>query len=164
MGASQIIIIDKNPERLKMALSFGADQTICHDQYPEPKDRIARVKQLTGGRGADAVLEVVASAPEVVGEGIDMLDLGGTYLTTGLVGFFDSSLSMMPFINRGIKLIGSGNYLAWVMPKVLEFMARTIHKYPFDKIISHKFKLEDAEEAMKQAAAGKVIRAAIVMD
>ena len=93
-----------------------------------------------------------------------MLGLGGTYITTGLVGFFTASLSMMPFINKGIKLVGSGNYQAWVMPKVLDFMARTIDRYPFDKIISHKFKLQDAEEAIKQSAAGKVIRAAVVMD
>jgi L-iditol 2-dehydrogenase len=110
------------------------------------------------------VLEVVSSAPEVVAEGIEMLALGGTYITTGLVGSFTANLGMMPFINRGIKLIGSGNYQAWVMPKVLDFMARTIDRYPFDKIISHKFRLQEAEEAMKQAASGKVIRAAIVMD
>jgi len=155
MGASRVIVIDKNPERLKKATSFGADQTIDHNQYSNTQARIETV---------NVVLEVVTSAPEVVAEGIDMLALGGTYITTGLVGSFTSSLGMGPFINRGVKLIGSGNYQAWVMPKVLDFMARTIDRYPFDKIISHKFKLEEAEEAMKQAASGKVIRAAVVMD
>ena len=164
MGANRIIVIDKNTERLKMSRSFGADHTIDHNQYPEPQARIERVKQLTGGGGSNVVLEVVASSPEVVPEGIEMLALGGIYITTGLVGSFSANLGMMPFINKGIKLVGSGNYQAWVMPKVLDFMARNIDKYPFDKIISHKFKLLDAEEAIKQAALGKVIRAAIVMD
>ncbi len=93
-----------------------------------------------------------------------MLGLGGTYLTVGLVGPFSATLPMGPFINKGIRLIGSANYDASTMPQVLEFMARTGDKYPFDKIISHKFKLEDAEKAMKQAEAGKVVRAAIVPD
>jgi Zn-dependent alcohol dehydrogenase len=70
---------------------------------------------------------------------------------------------MGPF-KQGIRLIGSANYKAWTMPKVLDFMARTIDRYPFDKVISHKFKLQDAEEAMRQAMAGKVVRAAIVVD
>jgi Zn-dependent alcohol dehydrogenase len=73
-------------------------------------------------------------------------------------------LSMAPFINKGIKLIGSANYGPSTIPQVLEFMARTLDKYPFDKIISHKFRLEDAEEAMKKAMEGKVVRAAIVPD
>jgi L-iditol 2-dehydrogenase len=164
MGASRVVVIDKLAERLKLAKSFGADYTIDYNEYPTPESRIERVKQISGGRGADLVMEVVASAPEVVPEGIEMLGLGGTYLTVGLVGPFAAKLGMGPFINKGIRLIGSANYKAGTMPKVLDFMARTIDRYPFDKVISHKFKLQDAEEAMKQAMAGKVVRAAIVMD
>jgi threonine dehydrogenase-like Zn-dependent dehydrogenase len=164
MGASWVIVIDKLPERLKLARSFGADYTIDYNEYNTPEARIERVKQLTGGSGANLVMEVVASAPEVVPEGIEMLSLGGTYLTVGLVGPFTVNLGMGPFINKGIRLIGSANYKAWTMPKVLDFMDRTIDRYPFDKVISHKFKLQDVEKAMKQAEAGKVIRAAIVMD
>ncbi|GAB6194661.1 hypothetical protein JCM39068_44190 [Desulfocastanea catecholica] len=50
------------------------------------------------------------------------------------------------------------------MPKVLDFMARTGNKYPFNKIISHKFKLEQIEEAYKQMMEGKVVRAGVVFD
>ncbi len=107
----------------------------------------------------------MASAPEVVPEGLQMLGLGGTFLSVGLVGpSVTATVPMTVFIDRGIKLIGSANYKAWTMPQVLDMMSRTIDKYPFDKIISHKFKLEDAETAMKQAIAGKVVRAAIVPD
>jgi threonine dehydrogenase-like Zn-dependent dehydrogenase len=109
-------------------------------------------------------MEVVASDPEVVPEGIEMLTLKGTYLTVGLVGPFIAKLGMMPFIDKDIRLVGSANYKVWTIPKVLDFMSRTIDRYPFDKIISHKFKLQDAEEAMKQAMLGKVVRAAIVID
>jgi L-iditol 2-dehydrogenase len=164
MGAARVIVIDKLPERLNLAKAFGADFTLDYNEYSTPEARIERVKQLTGGSGANLVMEVVASAPEVVPEGLEMLGLGGTYLTVGLVGPYTAKLGMGPFINKGIRLIGSANYKAWTMPRVLDFMARTIDRYPFDKIISHKFKLQEAEEAMKQAMAGKVVRAAIVMD
>jgi threonine dehydrogenase-like Zn-dependent dehydrogenase len=164
MGATQVIVIDKLSERLKLARSFGADYTIDCSEYNSPESRIDRVKQLTGGNGADLVMEVVASDPEVVPEGIEMLALKGTYLTVGLVGPFIAKLGMMPFIDRDIRLVGSANYKVWTIPKVLDFMSRTIDRYPFDKVISHKFALQDAEEAMKQAMLGKVVRAAIVFD
>jgi threonine dehydrogenase-like Zn-dependent dehydrogenase len=164
MGASQVIVIDKMPERLEVAKQFGADHTIDYVQYPTPESRVERVKQLTKGAGANMAMEVVASAPEVVEEGLDMLCLAGTFISAGLVGKTSATMSMHHFIDRGIKLVGSANYKAWTMPRVLDFMARTIDKYPFDKIISDKFKLEDAEKAMELAAAGKVVRAGIVME
>lgn len=164
MGASQVIVVDKIPERLEVAKSFGADHTIDYVQYPTPEARIERVKQLTGGQGANVVLEVVASAPEVVEEGLSMLCLGGTFISSGLVGKVEVTHTMGHLIDRGIKMVGSANYKAWTMPRVLDFMARNIDKYPLDKIISDKFKLEDAEKAMKMAAEGKVVRAGIVMD
>ena len=164
MGASTLIVIDKIPARLELAKSFGADYTVNYNEYPTAQDRIERVKQLTGGKGADLVMEVVASDATVVPEGLEMLGLGGTYLSIGLVGPYTTTLGMGPFINKGIKLIGSANYEAWTMPKVMEFMARTKDKYPFDKVVSHKFKLEDVEEAYRQQIEGKVVRAGIIPD
>jgi len=164
MGSARVVVVDKLPDRLKLAKSFGADETIDYNEYKTPEARIERVKQLTRGAGANLVLEVVSSAPEVVPEGLEMLGLGGTYLTVGLVGPYTVKMGMGPFINKGIRLIGSANYKGGTIARVLDFMSRTISRYPFDKIISNKFKLEEAEEAMKQAAAGKVVRAAVVME
>lgn len=164
MGAARVIVVDMVEEKLEIAKQFGADYTINSNEFPTPEARIKRVKELTGGVGADVVMEVVASAPQVVPEGVEMLAVGGTYLTCGLVGPFTTNLAMTPFISKGLKLVGSANYKASTMPQVLDFMARNMTKYPFDKIISHKFKLEDVEEAYKQMMAGKVVRAAIVFD
>ena len=165
MGAAHVISVDKVPEKLKLAKQFGADEVIDANEYPTVESRVAKVKSIAGGTGADVVAEFVASAPEVVAEGLQMLGLGGTFISVGLVGpNVFATVPMAAFIDRGIKLIGSANYKAWTMPQVLDMMSRTIHKYPFDKIISHKFKLEQAEEAMKLAVAGKVVRAAIVND
>jgi threonine dehydrogenase-like Zn-dependent dehydrogenase len=163
LGA-RVIMVDKVADRLALARSFGADRTVDCAEYPTPESRIARVKELTDGRGAEVVLEVVAAAPEVVPEGLQMLDFGGTFLTVGLVGPYKASMSMMPFIDRGVRLIGSAQFNAATMPAVLDLMARTIDRYPWAGMISHTFKLEDAEQAIQQAAAGQVVRAALVMD
>ena len=41
-------------------------------------------------------------------------------------------------------------------------LVRTKDKYPFDKLVSHKFKLEDVNEGIRKSIAGEVIRAGIV--
>jgi L-iditol 2-dehydrogenase len=163
LGA-RVVVVDKVAGRLDLAKSFGADETIGYDEYPTPESRIARVKELTGGRGAEVVLEVVAAAPEVVPEGINMLDYGGTYLTVGLVGPYKANLSMMPFIDRGIRLMGSAQFNVATMPAVLDLMARTVDRYPWADMISHVFPLEDAEKAVQEAVAGRVLRAAVVTE
>ena len=101
--------------------------------------------------------------PEVIAEGLDMLCPSGTYLTMGLVtGGLISHLDMEKVVHKGLTIVGSGNYKAWVMPKVLDLLVRTRDKYPFDKLVSHIFKLEDINEGIRQSIEGKVIRAGVV--
>lgn len=52
-GAEPIVAVDVNPERLKLALAFGATRAV----NPNDGEAVAAVKALTGGRGADYVLE-----------------------------------------------------------------------------------------------------------
>lgn len=134
-----------------MSKSSGADFTINLNEYPTPEARMERVREITGGKGVDLAVEVVGR-PEVVAEGIEMLTTGGTYLLMGLVtGGMYSKLDMERVIHKSITIIGSGNYKAWVIPKVLELLVRTIDKYPFHKLISHKFRLEDINEVFRQS-------------
>jgi len=55
MGASLIIGVDSNPTRLEMAKTMGADVVIDYTQ----EDPVARVKELTEGRGADVAIEAL---------------------------------------------------------------------------------------------------------
>jgi threonine dehydrogenase-like Zn-dependent dehydrogenase len=82
MGAGQIIAIDGVPARLKLAKEFGADETINVTELKEPRERVARVMELTHKGGADVVCELVGLAA-VVPEGIEMVRAGGTYLEIG---------------------------------------------------------------------------------
>jgi len=45
---------------------------------------------------------------------------------------------------------------------VLDLLVRTRDKYPFDKLVSHKFKLADVNEGIQLSIEGKVIRAGVV--
>ena len=81
-GAGQIIVIDGVDERLEVASMFGADHFIDLRDLPTPEQRIARVKELTGGWGADVVMEL-AGFPQVTDEGVQMVGRGGRYVEIG---------------------------------------------------------------------------------
>lgn len=60
-GASKIIAIDINPQRLEMARDFGATHLILADKHDQGLRKAAeKVKQLTLGRGADYAFECTA--------------------------------------------------------------------------------------------------------
>jgi Zn-dependent alcohol dehydrogenase len=52
-------------------------------------------------------------------------------------------------------------YEQWVIPRALDFLVRTKGKYPFDRIISHTFPLEEINQAFDFARSGAPIRAAL---
>ena len=72
-------------------------------------------------------------------------------VTGGLI----SHLDMEKVVHKGLTIVGSGNYKSWVMPKVLDLLVRTKDKYPFDKLVSHKFKLENVNEGIQRSLAGQ---------
>jgi D-arabinose 1-dehydrogenase-like Zn-dependent alcohol dehydrogenase len=162
MGAGRVIVIDKFRDRLALASDFGAHHLIDINEYPTPEDRIARVKELTGGKGADVVGEFVGS-PAVVPEGIAMLRSGGSYL---LVGNINENLTVQfdpsTVVNANKHIIGVGTYEPWAIAKSLQLIQKTKDKYPFGRILSHKFPLAQINEAFTQAEEGKVTRAAII--
>src|SRR3990170_552842 len=86
MGADQVIVIDGLKDRLELAKKFGADHTINLTELKTPEERVQKVLELTGGRGADVVGEFVG-LPAVVPEGLQMVRSGGTYLEIGNISF-----------------------------------------------------------------------------
>ena len=147
MGADPVIVLDRLTDRLRLAEEFGADYTVNIEEYDTPKARVERVKGLTQGRGADLVIEL-AGRVELVPEGIDMLGNGGTFLGIGnIVRGKEVSIDPSKLL-PGKRLMGSGAYRPNVLPTILDYMVKNQEKVPFHKIVSHKFKLADINEAV----------------
>ena len=162
MGATQVIVIDRYPERLELARAFGADHTISLEEFTTPRERTGRVRELTGGRGADVVAEL-AGFPQVLPEGLNMCSVAGSYLligniSRGLIAEIDPSL----IVTASRKLVGVVTYDPWVVPRALDFLKGNKDKYPFHRLISHKFPLDQINEAFAFAAEGRLSRAALV--
>ncbi|HET9316596.1 MAG TPA: zinc-binding dehydrogenase, partial [Vicinamibacteria bacterium] len=162
MGASQVIAIDGVDERLALAREFGATDTVDLRECKTPADRIARVKKLTDDWGGDVVMELVGN-PGVVDEGLRMTALEGTYVEIGNINVgwkaeFDPAWII--FGNR--KILGLSHYEAEHLRGALDLMRRTLGKYPWGRVVSHKFPLEAINDAFAQQDKGHVTRAAIV--
>ncbi len=149
VGAGTIIVtgISADSEKLKVARIFGADHTIDVEQ----ENSVERVKQITGGRGADVVVDVSAYATQPVVDALGMVRPGGTIVLAGVKGFkpvnnFISDMIVMKEITiRGAIGVTSSGYKTAI--RLLE-----TGKVPFARMHTHDFALKDAERAIKTLA------------
>ena len=152
-GAYQIILVGGPGHRLKVAQELGIfDHLINIEEVRNPDERVRLAKELTpGGVGPDLVVEC-AGVPEAVPEGLEMVRRGGTFVEIG--SFVDTGeTTINPFKHlcfKDIRLLGqyggSNEYIG-VSLKLLQMgLKRGI---PLAKIVTHKFPLEDAQEAME---------------
>jgi len=144
-GAGQIIVtgLARDAAKLALARELGADATID----VENEDVRTRVKELTGGRGADVVVEVSANATEPVAESLHYVRPGGRIVLAGVKGFksvpdFVSDLIVVKEIRIcGVLGVTSNAYRAAI--RLIE--SGTV---PLEKLHTHDFPLEKAEEAI----------------
>jgi D-arabinose 1-dehydrogenase-like Zn-dependent alcohol dehydrogenase len=150
MGAHKVIVMDRQPARLKLAEEFGADHTINIDEYNTPQKRKDRIMELTNGRGADIGMELVGRA-ELLVEGIDFLTNGGTYIEIGDI----VAGKTVPFdpstVLRGKKIMGSSMYRPSLLPTMMDAVVKNLNKKPYTKIVSNTFPLADVNKAFEVA-------------
>jgi L-iditol 2-dehydrogenase len=79
-GAAPIILISRNPKRNDIAVKMGAVDYVID---PTKVDAVAEVRRLTGGRGADYVIESVGT-PETYGQAFRMVRPGGAIAAFGI--------------------------------------------------------------------------------
>lgn len=161
-GAGKIIVIDGVQERLDLAREFGADDVIDMRELPTPEQRIARVKELTDGWGGEVVVEVVGY-PAVVEEGLKMVGQGGRYVE---IGTRSPHLSYTAYpeqwVTGNVTIHGNNNWARKHFRGAIAMLHRTRDRYPFHKIVSHQFPLEQINEAFAQQHTGHVTRASLV--
>ncbi|MDA1188109.1 MAG: zinc-binding dehydrogenase [Chloroflexi bacterium] len=151
MGAERVIAIDGQPGRLKLAEECGADDTIDIREYNTVETRTARVRELTEGRGADVVLELVGF-PDALVEGFSLMRPGGKIVEIGCMWPNSTTqLDVSKFVWTNATVIGIAHYDPYILPVTLDFLVRTKDKYPLGDIMSHSFPLEKIDEAFQQS-------------
>ncbi len=149
-GAAKVIVLDRLPERLALAREFGADHTINVDELTTVEARRDRILELTGGAGADIVMELVGRT-DLIPEGVGYLSPAGTLVEIGhVMGGRTFTLDPRAII-RGKRIIGSSGYRHTLLPGLMDLMVKTQDRIPYHKIVSDQFPLERVNDAMAAA-------------
>jgi len=159
-GINHIIAVDGTPMRLEMAKKFGVKTVINFREVDTLDKRIAMVKSVTDGMGADFAFQCTG-APAAAADIYSMIRRGGGLCE---MGFFvnNGEFSINPHFamcNKEINLVGSWDYSAEDYPTSMAFLrqAREMN-IPIKSLITHNFPLDQLNEAMETNVAQKGIK------
>ena len=126
---AEIIVVDRSEAALDLARSSGADHTVLADG-----NQVARVKELTDGHGAEAVIDFVGEGGAIE-NGVAMLRRAGTYYVVGYGGRLNvPTIDVISTeINFVGNLVGTYNDLAELMTLAAQGkVALHTSTYPLD--------------------------------
>lgn len=158
VGAETIIAVDKTPTKMELAELFGATHTLLADEAP-----VKKIRELTGGRGADYVFEAVG-IPELQETALDAVRPGGTLVIAGIAPMGSSTNFPGAILARQEKrVVGSyygSSYPRRDFPRLLDlYMAG---KLKLDELVSQTYPLEDINQAFQDMLSGENARGVIV--
>ncbi|MFO1320327.1 MAG: zinc-binding dehydrogenase [Burkholderiales bacterium] len=164
MGAGRVICVGA-PEkpRLELARKFGAEATVDIQAYTTPEARIAKVREIVGGFGADVVMDC-SGHPSAGPEGIEFLRDGGTYIEMGQ--FTDAGkieTNWHRFCTKDINLLGSWGFTGNDLALGVDMLYRTRSKYPWlETQTVYPFTQAGVTQAVEDAMAMKTVKSTIV--
>lgn len=164
MGAGRVIAVGA-PEspRLELARKFGAEATVNIEEVTTADDRIAAVRDIVGGYGADLVMDC-SGHPTAGPEGIEFLRDGGTYVEMGQ--FTDAGSIMTSWhriCTKDLNVLGSWAFTANDLPKGVDMLWQARDRYPFyDMQTLYDFTEEGVANAVADAMAMKTVKSTIM--
>ena len=150
LTGTNIIVVDRNPDALKLASELGAQHTVVADGK-----HVDAVKELTGGAGAHVVLDFVAEQGAEM-DGWNMTAPSGSYFVIGYGGTLHIPTLDIISTERNIigNIVGTYNELAELMA-LAQAGKVTLH--------TRTYPLNAAPEALADLDAGRVRGRAILV-
>ncbi len=106
-GAVPVIVSDFDQKRRDLALSLGADHAFSPDEEQLPE----KIRDLTGGRGADAVVEVTGSAVALQ-DALTFVTRQGRVALLGCTRISDANIDFYQYVHKpGVTLIGAHTFV-----------------------------------------------------
>ncbi len=150
MGIQNIIAIDGDDQRLGYAKDLGADYTFNFKNYKDFETMCDAVHEVTDG-GVDFAFQCTG-VPSAAGNIYKFIRRGGGLCE---VGFFvdNGNATINPhwdFCQKEITVVGSWTYTFKDYVTTLDFLRRAKGiGLPVEKLITHKFSLDELNEAME---------------
>jgi S-(hydroxymethyl)mycothiol dehydrogenase len=159
-GAARIIGVDIDDRKLEWARAFGATDTV-NSRQTDPVDAI---RELTGGHGADVVIEAVGR-PETYQQAFYARDLAGTVVLVGVpTPEMRLELPLIDVFSRGGALKSSwyGDCLpSRDFPMLVDLYRQG--RLDLDRFVSETIPLDGVEEAFGRMERGDVLRSVVTL-
>ncbi|SHF62244.1 S-(hydroxymethyl)mycothiol dehydrogenase [Jatrophihabitans endophyticus] len=163
VGAAKIIAIDFDDRKLGLAEEFGATHTI-NSKDLDLDGVVAAVQDLTGGFGADVVVEAVGR-PETYQQAFYARDLAGTVVLVGVPNpEMTLELPLIDVFGRGGALKSSwyGDCLpSRDFPLLIDLFQQG--RFPLDKFVTETIGIGDVEAAFDKMHRGEVLRSVVTL-
>ena len=160
VGAKTIIAVDLDDRKLMKAREFGATHTV----NAADADVVTAIRDLTGGFGADVVIDAVGR-PETWKQAFYARDLAGTVVLVGVpTPAMTLEMPLVDFFSHGGSLKSS-----WYGDCLPERDFPTLislylgGRLPLDEFVSERIALDDIEEAFHKMHAGDVLRSVVIL-
>jgi len=157
-GASTIIAVDVDDRKLEWAKDFGATHTVNSRE----EDAVEAIRRLTGGFGADVVVDAVGR-PETYEQAFYARDLAGTVVLVGVpTPDLEITLPLLDVFGRGGALKSSwyGDCLPSRDFPMLVDLARQ-GRFPLADFVTETIGLEEVEDAFAKMHKGEVLRSVV---
>jgi L-iditol 2-dehydrogenase len=151
-----VIAVDLLDERLSLARELGAAETVNSGGG----DPVEALRELTGGRGVDVAVDC-SGAPAAQNAALDAAR------KQGAVAFVGESreTTINPsdqLIRKLLTVIGGWYFPLWEFPEIARFALA--HELPLEKLVTHRFPIEDAADAFRMFDARETEKAVFVWD
>ncbi len=159
-GATTIIAVDRDPTKLAWATELGATDTVDASK----SDVVAAVQELTGGFGADVVIDAVGR-PETWKQAFYARDLAGTVVLVGVpTPEMTLEMPLVDFFSHGGALKSSwyGDCLPERdIPMLVGLYQQG--RLPLERFVTERIGLGDVEQAFDTIHAGGALRSVVVL-
>ncbi len=160
-GASLVCAIGAPQARLDLARAMGADH-VYDLEASSPDERLAQIRALTHGEGADVVIEAAGSA-RAIEEGLTLVRDGGRYVIAGhYTDVGPSAVNAHQHINRKhLEIRGCWGSDPGHFLRALSFLDRHAATVPWRRIGERTYPLASLNEALADAEAMRITKALV---
>lgn len=138
---ARVIVVDRDSRALDLARRYGARETLTPEEAP------ASLRDLTAGRGVDAVIEIVGS-PDTLSWSLPALRSGGTLVLVGYAPGKPFPLDTMAMHYNEYRILGSRYVTKGEMLELIKLLERG----QVEPVVTRSFPFEEANQALQALA------------
>lgn len=159
---ARVLVTEVHPGRMEMARSFGAHEVVDVSDLTTVEDRVDLVRQVSGGDGPDAVIDVTG-VPSAFNDGLRALRPGGRFVSIGSISpghmtEFDPGL----YTRTGVRIIAGIRYAPYFLGRALKFVSDH-PEYGWESLLDADYGIDDVQQALTDSAERRIARASILV-